>query len=185
MGESEQPHVVVIGAGFCGLAAAYELGRYGVRVTVVERDADIGGLAGSFQVGSVRLEKFYHHWFTNDLHVMRLIEELGKDDRVLLRATRTGMYFANNFFKLSTPLDLLRFTPLPFRYSIRCLCPGPFSPSLWYRFSSRSGHGRSPPSWRLSWPGSRDSRSSCGIGSSSLPFAKPTRIEVSGTVWKN
>ena len=112
-------HVVVIGAGFCGLAAAYELGKHGIRVTVLERDPEIGGLAGSFQVNGVRLEKFYHHWFTNDVHVMGLIEELGKQDQVLLRPTRTGMYYANQFFKLSTPLDLLRFSPLPIHDRIR------------------------------------------------------------------
>lgn len=114
-----QPHVVVIGAGFCGLAAAYELGKQGIRVTVLERDAEIGGLAGSFQIDGVRLEKFYHHWFTNDVHVMQLIEELGKQDQVLLRPTRTGMYYANSFFKLSTPFDLLRFSPLSFFDRIR------------------------------------------------------------------
>jgi protoporphyrinogen oxidase len=31
---------------------------------------------------------------------------------VLHRATRTGMYFAHQFFRLSTPLDVLRFRPL-------------------------------------------------------------------------
>jgi len=36
---SSRPHVVVIGGGFCGLAAAYELGKHGVRATVLERDA--------------------------------------------------------------------------------------------------------------------------------------------------
>ena len=55
------PHVAVIGAGFCGLAAAYELGKHGIRVTVLERDVEIGGLAGSLRVDGVRLEKFYHH----------------------------------------------------------------------------------------------------------------------------
>ena len=119
MSENPQPHVVIIGAGFCGLAAAYELGKQGIRATVLERDAEIGGLAGSFYVNGVRLEKFYHHWFTNDVHVMQLIEELGKRDQILLRPTRTGMYYANNFFKLSTPLDLLRFSPLPFFDRIR------------------------------------------------------------------
>ena len=113
------PHVAVIGAGFCGLAAAYELGKHGIRVTVLERDVEIGGLAGSFRVDGVRLEKFYHHWFTNDIHVMQLIQELGKQDQVLLRSTRTGMYYANNFFRLSTPLDLLRFSPLPFVDRVR------------------------------------------------------------------
>jgi len=112
-------HVVIIGGGFCGLSAAYELGKHGIRVTVLERDLEIGGLAGSFEVNCVRLEKFYHHWFTSDTEVMNLIEELGKQDQVLLRSTRTGMYYANNFFKLSTPLDLLRFSPLPFFDRIR------------------------------------------------------------------
>lgn len=113
------PHVAIIGGGFCGLAAAYELGLHGIRATVLERDTEVGGLAGSFQVNGVRLEKFYHHWFTNDVHVMQLIDELGKHDQVLLRPTRTGMYYANNFFKLSTPLDLLRFSPLPFFDRVR------------------------------------------------------------------
>jgi protoporphyrinogen oxidase len=119
LADTRHPHVVIIGAGFCGLAAAYELGKHGIRATVLERDAEIGGLAGSFQVNGVRLEKFYHHWFTNDRHVMQLIEELGKQNEVLLRSSRTGMYYANNFFKLSTPFDLLRFSPLPFFDRIR------------------------------------------------------------------
>ena len=111
--------VVVIGGGFCGLAAAHELVKRGVRVTVLERDAEVGGLAGSFEVNGTRLEKFYHHWFTNDAHVMQLIADLGKQDQILQRPTRTGMYFANNFFKLSTPFDLLRFTPLSLPDRIR------------------------------------------------------------------
>ncbi|MEP6889185.1 MAG: NAD(P)/FAD-dependent oxidoreductase [Nitrospirota bacterium] len=110
--ESAQKRVVVIGGGFSGLAAAYELTRRGIIVEVLERDAEVGGLAGSFAVGGTRLEKFYHHWFTNDRHVMELINELGLQQNVLLRPTRTGMYFANNFYRLSSPLDVLRFSPL-------------------------------------------------------------------------
>jgi protoporphyrinogen oxidase len=113
------PHVVIIGAGFCGLAAAYELGKRGVGVTVFERDTQIGGLAGSFQVNGVRLEKFYHHWFTNDEHIMALVDELGTREQVLFRRTSTGMYYANSFFKLSKPLDVLRFKPLPLRDRFR------------------------------------------------------------------
>lgn len=112
MANGKAPHVIIIGAGFCGLAAGYELSKRGVRVTMIEKDEEIGGLAGSFHVNGVRLEKFYHHWFSNDKHVMTLIDELGMRDQVILRTTRTGMYYANNFFKLSTPLDVLRFTPL-------------------------------------------------------------------------
>lgn len=119
MSAESRPHVVIIGAGFCGLAAGYELTRLGVRVTLYEADADIGGLAGGFQVGDTRLEKFYHHWFTNDEHITTLVDELGVRDQVVFRPTHTGMYYAKSFFKLSTPLDVLRFTPLPFIGRIR------------------------------------------------------------------
>lgn len=112
-------HAAVIGGGFCGLAAAYELTLRGVSVTLFERDAEVGGLAGSFPAGGTRLEKFYHHWFTNDVHVMELIAELEKTDLVMTRPTATGTYLAHNFYKLSTPMDLLRFSPLPFFDRIR------------------------------------------------------------------
>lgn len=119
MTSTSRPHIAVIGAGFCGLAAAYELGLCGIRATVLERDGEIGGLAGSFDAGGARLEKFYHHWFSHDVHVMRLVEELGQSDRVLLRPSRVGAYYAHRFFKLSSPLDLLRFSALPFWSRIR------------------------------------------------------------------
>ena len=112
MSATQRDPIVVVGAGFTGLAAAYDLVRHGHRVLVLEQDDSIGGLAGSFTVNGQSLEKFYHHWFTSDQHVMTLLEELGLRDRLRLRPSRTGMYYANRFFRLSTPLDLLRFSPL-------------------------------------------------------------------------
>jgi protoporphyrinogen oxidase len=112
MSTSNPAHVVVIGGGFAGLSAAWELVQRGIRVTLCEADEEVGGLAGSFEVGGTRLEKFYHHWFTSDTHVVDLVRELGQDGQVVHRPTRTGMYFAHQFFRLSTPLDVLRFTPL-------------------------------------------------------------------------
>ncbi len=104
--------VAIIGGGFTGLTAAFELAKNGVRVTVLEADQELGGLAAAFNVGGEKLDRFYHHWFTNDLEVMGLIDELGLNDRVEVNPTNTGIYYANNFFKLSTPWDLLNFTPL-------------------------------------------------------------------------
>jgi protoporphyrinogen oxidase len=119
MSGPDRPHVVVIGAGFAGLAAAWELVQQGVRVTVCEADDEVGGLAGSFPVADTRLEKFYHHWFTSDTHVLELVRELGTADQVLHRPTRTGMYYAHRLFRLSTPADLLRFTPLSLAGRVR------------------------------------------------------------------
>ncbi|MGO4779103.1 FAD-dependent oxidoreductase, partial [Lysobacter sp. 2RAB21] len=60
----------IVGGGFAGLAAAYELARNGKRVVVLERDDAVGGLAGGFDIGGHVLEKFYHHWFNNDRHIL-------------------------------------------------------------------------------------------------------------------
>jgi protoporphyrinogen oxidase len=111
--------VVIVGGGFTGLSAAYELAKAGKKVVVLEKEPVVGGLASGFMVGEFTLEKFYHHWFTNDVHVMDLIEEIGRKDEVVFRPTRTGMYYANTIFRLSTPIDLLKFKALSFTNRIR------------------------------------------------------------------
>ncbi len=112
MSLNHKTQVTIVGGGFTGLTAAYELVKKNINVTVLEADAEIGGLAAAFDVGGEKLDRFYHHWFTNDLSVMRLIDELGLSDHIEINPTNTGLYYANNFFKLSTPWDLLNFTPL-------------------------------------------------------------------------
>lgn len=104
--------VVVIGAGFTGLSAAYDLCKAGLKVTVLECENEVAGLAASFRVGLEKLERFYHHWFTNDIDVMQIVAELGLENRIEVNPTNTGLYYANNFFRLSTPMDLLKFEPL-------------------------------------------------------------------------
>jgi protoporphyrinogen oxidase len=117
--QEQQTTVAVVGGGFGGLAVAYELAKKGIEVTVLEATPHIAGLAAAFDVGGERLDCFYHHWFTNDREVMTLIDELGLQSQVSINPTNTGVYYANNFFKLSTPWDLLNFTPLGFFDRIR------------------------------------------------------------------
>jgi protoporphyrinogen oxidase len=116
---SHRTEVTIVGGGFTGLSAGYELVKKGISVTILEAEDGIGGLAAAFEVGGEKLERFYHHWFTNDLAVMGLIDELGLSDRVEVNSTNTGIYYANNFFKLATPWDLLNFKPLGFSDRIR------------------------------------------------------------------
>jgi protoporphyrinogen oxidase len=105
--------VVIVGAGFTGLSAGYVLSKMGYKVRVVESDLAVGGLAGTFEFrDGVRLEKFYHHWFNNDVFVPQLVKELGMEGDVVTLPSRTGMYFNGRMWQLSTPLDLLRFTAL-------------------------------------------------------------------------
>jgi protoporphyrinogen oxidase len=112
--------VVIVGGGFTGLTAAYCLAKAGRKVCVVEGDSAPGGLAGTFEFNDgIRLEKFYHHWFNNDRYVPELVKELGMEGDVITLPSRTGMFFNGRMWKLSTPLDLLRFTALPLLDRIR------------------------------------------------------------------
>ena len=112
--------LVIVGGGFTGLTAGYVLSKQGYSVRVIESDTCVGGLAGTFQFSDgVKLEKFYHHWFNNDVYVPELVKELGMEGDVVTLPTRTGMFFNGRIWKLSTPMDLLRFTALSFVDRIR------------------------------------------------------------------
>ena len=50
--------VVIIGGGFTGLTAAYELLKRGHSVTILESESEIGGLAAAFDVGAEKLDRF-------------------------------------------------------------------------------------------------------------------------------
>jgi protoporphyrinogen oxidase len=104
-------HIAIVGGGLTGLSAADELSRGGARCTVFEREATLGGLAGSFKVDGVYLEKSYHHLFTSDTAAAGLIERLGLGDDLEWVPT-TNSYFVDRIYHLSTPLDLLRFSPI-------------------------------------------------------------------------
>jgi protoporphyrinogen oxidase len=76
--------IAIIGAGFGGMAAAYDLRRSGHEVTILEGADFVGGLASGFKepYWDWSVEKFYHHWFQSDRHMLGLIRELGWEDQV-------------------------------------------------------------------------------------------------------
>lgn len=105
--------VGIIGAGAAGLAAAYELGKRGHRVAVFERAPFLGGQASTFDVGGARLERGYHHLFTSDTDIVDLIHEIGLGDRMRWIESRVGTFYGGRIYNFVTPLDLLKFRPLP------------------------------------------------------------------------
>ena len=106
--------VAVIGAGVCGLVAAYRVAAAGHAVDVYERWPGLGGQAATLDVGGGhRLERYYHHLFTTDRHIARLYEELGMPDELQWRPSSVAMFAHGRQWPFTTPGDLLRFKPLP------------------------------------------------------------------------
>jgi protoporphyrinogen oxidase len=106
--------VAVIGAGVCGLVAAHRIAAAGHAVDVYERWPGLGGQAATIDVGGGhRLERYYHHLFTSDRHIARLYEELGMPDELEWRPSSVAMFAHGRQWPFTSPLDLLRFGPLP------------------------------------------------------------------------
>lgn len=112
-------HVIVIGGGPSGLAAAYELIRAGRRVTLLEAAPEFGGLASSFQLDGLPVEQFYHFICRSDHDLVQLIQELGLRDELHWQQTRTAFYHDGRPYAFGTPFDLLFFSAVPWLQRLR------------------------------------------------------------------
>jgi len=111
--------VCIIGAGLTGLTAAYRLVCLGYQVTVIECTMTSGGMVSSFPMGWEKIEHIYHHIFPSDQYIKSLAEELAVDDQIQWFEPLDAIYMRKQFYPFSSPMDLLRFTPIPFIERIR------------------------------------------------------------------
>ncbi len=112
--------VGIIGGGFAGMTAAYELGKLGYKTVIFERMTELGGLASTFQVEpGVPLERGYHHWFTSDTHVVAQMHELGLGNRVQWIPSKTGWFEQGKIWNMVTPTDLMKLGTIPLLDRIR------------------------------------------------------------------
>ena len=106
--------IAIIGAGFGGMAAAYDLAKAGHKVTIFEASDYVGGLASGFKEPGWDwwVEKFYHHWFASDKYMLGLIRELGWEDKVLFPRPYTVMYYKGKFYPFDSILKAILFPGL-------------------------------------------------------------------------
>lgn len=111
--------IAIIGAGFTGLAAAYSLQKAGHQITVFEKDALPGGLAIGYKEKDWEwtLEKHYHHWFTNDTHVLDLAKEIGHE--VIIKTPKSSFFIHDKLYQFDSPKAILSFVKLPLFDRIR------------------------------------------------------------------
>jgi protoporphyrinogen oxidase len=112
--------VAVLGAGVCGLTAAYRLGQQGHQVDVYERWPGLGGQAATMPfINGTRVEHYYHYWYTSDRDVVGLWDELGIEEEIGWHPARMGFVVDGRLHPFTTPFDLLRFKPVSLRTRLR------------------------------------------------------------------
>ncbi len=112
--------IAVVGAGFAGLAAAYDL-AVDHQVEVFEGGSVPGGLAAGFRDDSWEwpLEHFYHHLFTSDDAILGLARETGFGDRVITRRPITANWYDGKIFALDGVRPVLAFSLIPIADRLR------------------------------------------------------------------
>jgi protoporphyrinogen oxidase len=108
--------IAIIGAGYAGMSAAYDLNKAGHEVIIYESANYVGGLAAGFKEPDWdwSLEKFYHHWFQSDGSMMGMIQELGLSDKMIFPRPLTVMLYKGNWYPFDSIINALRFPGLGF-----------------------------------------------------------------------
>ena len=92
-----------------GLALANKLAANGVRVTVIERDRQLGGLATYHDYGKFFWDRFYHVILPSDRSLIGFIDDLGMSDNLHWQRTYTGFYVDRRMYSISNNVEFLRF----------------------------------------------------------------------------
>jgi protoporphyrinogen oxidase len=76
------PAVTIVGAGVAGLTIGYQLSRRSYQVTVVERNAVVGGLGRTFHYGDFHFDVGPHRFHTENPRVAAFIREILQEDAI-------------------------------------------------------------------------------------------------------
>ncbi|HSN10595.1 MAG TPA: FAD-dependent oxidoreductase, partial [Propionibacteriaceae bacterium] len=94
---------VIIGAGPCGLAAAWHLARGGHAPVVIEREALVGGLCATHARDGFRFDLGGHRFVSADAALSKwLVDLLGED--LLTQERRSAVLFRGRQFRY--PLEV-------------------------------------------------------------------------------
>ncbi|HEX6022848.1 MAG TPA: NAD(P)/FAD-dependent oxidoreductase [Solirubrobacter sp.] len=152
--------IAVLGAGVAGLTAALRLTQAGHTVDVYERWPGLGGQAATLDVGQGHLlERYYHHLFSTDRHIAALYDELGMPDELEWISSSVAYFTDGRQWPFVTPLDLLRFKPLPPLSRVRlgvavlAIQRGPGNPAPFEKVTARAWIERymGEPAYRKLW----------------------------------
>jgi len=103
---------IIIGAGPCGLTAAWDLVRAGVEVTVIEKESGPGGLCSTTRRGGFQFDLGGHRFISKD---RQLVEDMKRllGERMLTRRRKSVIRFKDRQFDypLNVPNVLSQSSP--------------------------------------------------------------------------
>ena len=132
--------MVVLGGGLSALATAFTLAREGWKdITIVERSATTGGLAGSFERHGPFYPLGYHHISYRDYVLLFFLDLIGASAHVRWRKIRMLFSINGRLENLGSLLGFLRF---PMKFSDKCfffrMMLKAFTKSDWSDWENRS-----------------------------------------------
>ena len=100
--------ICIIGGGLCGLSSAYHLSG-NAEIHILEKGSTLGGCLSSYQIHDYWIEKYYHHCFSGDRHLIGLMKDLGIAGDLEWLKGSTGYYVEGSIYPLTTPPEILRY----------------------------------------------------------------------------
>lgn len=105
-------HWAIVGGGFLGMTLAHRMAQSGKAVTLYEAAPELGGLASAWRLGDVTWDRHYHVTLLSDSSLRELLVELGLEDELEWKETKTGFYVDGKLYSMSNTLEFLKFPPL-------------------------------------------------------------------------
>ena len=102
----------VVGGGLLGMTLALRLVEGGKSVTLFESADRLGGLASPWNLGDVVWDRHYHVTLLSDIHLRKVLGELGLENDMQWVETKTGFYTDGKLYSMSNTIEFLRFPPL-------------------------------------------------------------------------
>jgi len=114
-----QQHWTVLGAGMLGMTLALRLAQSGKKVTLVEAAPNLGGLASAWSLGDIVWDRYYHVTLLSDTVLRELLDDLGLEQEIDWRTTKTNFYAGTEIYPLNNVVDYLKLPAMRFLDKIR------------------------------------------------------------------
>jgi protoporphyrinogen oxidase len=136
--------VVIIGAGISGLTCGFHLAEAGYKVTILEKESVLGGLASSFVINDKWLPMAYHHVMLPEKSTLGYISKFNFFNQLRWVKSGQAFWYDNKSYLLSRPQHIFGFKPLDFKSKLRLFYLGLY---VWLRKNWHNLEGRDCDEW--------------------------------------